>query len=546
MNKPELFDDSNRSTYCPEDDKLRLYVGRVPRDEYLALKAEGWVSTPKQDCDFVAIWTPDRYETCLSYAGIVEDEDMEPGERSADRAERFIGYRERREDDAGGLADRYDNGGAVHGFQSTQRAERAAARVDRLGDRAVDAWGKAEYWQRRTAGVIRHALHKSSPGVRMGRIKTLEAELRKREKSRADYCERFAQWVELAGMTNPVEQTKAVLHFVGHTPFADGHGYAYKHPRPENVTNSHIREHGTSIYSLMTHEADPITGAEACAIYMEGRGVPSESDEWMEHLRLRIAYENQMLEEQGGRAAHVEMVKGGKLQGHLIWKVNKSTATARVTSVSVIGPKVERWTYKTTNIPGTEYAEYQFDTERMAPDAYQPPDEESLAKLAQIEGEMKKARDERKAKVPPCPLINPTMEDAQRLVNIWNERGAAQHAEAVRLRKTSGEFKPCAVKQTIQKTYSEASKGSHAKCETRGLCRDANLKDRFTGMYSGDREKRAKEIGSAVCEIRILISSEWFTPAHVIVITDKPQKPLPAAVWEALAQEPATLEAVAA
>lgn len=538
MNKQDLFAESNRATYCPEDDKLRLYVGRVPRDEYLALKAEGWVSTPKQDCDFVIVWGPDRYETCQSYAGIVEDEDMEPGERSADRAERFIGYREKREDDAGGLADRYDTGGSVHGFQSQQRAERAAARVDRIGDRAVDAWGKAEYWQRRTAGVIRHALHKSAPGVRMGRIKTLEAELRKREKSRAEYCERFARWVEIAQMTDPVEQTQAAVMHCNHG--GDGHRYDYKHPRPELVVNSHIRENGTSLYSLLTYEAAPITGAEACAIYFEGRGQPSESDAWMDHLRLRIAYENQMLAEQGGRAAHVEMVKGGKLQGHVIWKVNKSTATGRVTSVAVLGPKVEGWTYKATNIPGTEYAEYQFDTERMAVDAYQPPDEESLAKLAKIEKEMKAARDERKSKLPPCPLINPTMEDAQRLVAIWNERGALMHAEAVRLHKTYGTFEPCAVKQTVQKTYSEASKGSYAKCETRGLCRDANLKDRFTGMYSGDREKRSKLIGPAVCEIRILTSSGYFTPAHVIVLTDKPQKPLPAAVWEALKAEAET------
>ena len=27
------------ATYSPEDNKLRLYVGRVPRDEYLLLKA---------------------------------------------------------------------------------------------------------------------------------------------------------------------------------------------------------------------------------------------------------------------------------------------------------------------------------------------------------------------------------------------------------------------------------------------------------------------------------------------------------------------------
>jgi hypothetical protein len=53
------------ASYCMEDDKLRLYVGRVPREDYLALKNEGWTSTPKQSCDFVATWTPERNRTIL-------------------------------------------------------------------------------------------------------------------------------------------------------------------------------------------------------------------------------------------------------------------------------------------------------------------------------------------------------------------------------------------------------------------------------------------------------------------------------------------------
>jgi len=36
------------ATYCPEDDKLRLYVGRVPRDEYERLRSEGWTALHKQ------------------------------------------------------------------------------------------------------------------------------------------------------------------------------------------------------------------------------------------------------------------------------------------------------------------------------------------------------------------------------------------------------------------------------------------------------------------------------------------------------------------
>ena len=106
MKNQELYNENNESTYCPEDDKLRLYVGRVPREEYLELRKEGWTSTPKQSCDFVGVWTPDREDTALSYAGFIGDEDQGPAERAADRAERFAGYRDNRRADAGYYADK--------------------------------------------------------------------------------------------------------------------------------------------------------------------------------------------------------------------------------------------------------------------------------------------------------------------------------------------------------------------------------------------------------------------------------------------------------
>ena len=170
------------ATYSPEDNKLRLYVGRVPRDEYEALRKAGFVSTPKQSCDFVATWTPAREDLALSYledGEDIEDEDYSPEERAADRAERFSGYRDKRADEAGGLADRFDAGPSEFGHQNRQRAERQAARHDRLRSHAVSQWSKAEYWQTRTAGVISHALYRSSAHVRRGRILTIESDLRR-------------------------------------------------------------------------------------------------------------------------------------------------------------------------------------------------------------------------------------------------------------------------------------------------------------------------------------------------------------------------------
>ena len=112
----ELYNESNTATYCPEDNKLRLYVGRVPRDEYLNLRKQGWKSTPKQDCDFVATWHPYREDTALAYAGYIGDEDQSPEDRAADRADRFSMYRDKRRSEAGGFADSFEDGPAVHGY----------------------------------------------------------------------------------------------------------------------------------------------------------------------------------------------------------------------------------------------------------------------------------------------------------------------------------------------------------------------------------------------------------------------------------------------
>lgn len=169
-------------TYSPEDDKLRLYVGRVPRDEYETLRRAGFVSTPKQDCDFVAVWTPQREDLARGYlddGDDIGDEGQSLADRAADRAERFAGYREKRAGEAHGLADRAEASPSVVGHQSRDRAERLARRIERTQGRAVGQWSKAEYWRDRTAGVISNALHRLDARTRRGRIDTIETELRR-------------------------------------------------------------------------------------------------------------------------------------------------------------------------------------------------------------------------------------------------------------------------------------------------------------------------------------------------------------------------------
>lgn len=432
------------ATYSPEDNKLRLYIGRVPREEYLKLRSEGWVTLHKQreagGGDFAAAWTPARRDTALRYAGIIDDEDMGPAERAADRAERFSGYRDKRTNEAAGHADQFDQGPQAHGFQSQARAERAAARHDRVADRAGDAWSKAEYWTRRTAGVIQHALYKSSPSVRMGRIKILESDLRRFEQS------------------------------------------------------------------------------------------PSHYPNWLAHTKLRLAYENQMCEAAGGRAALVEMVPGGFIGSHQIIKVNKSAVTGQVVSVSVI---TKHTTWKKGNLVEV-VGPVLLNIERFKADAYRAPTPQELEAF----NVAKKAEKDARPKTVKPPLINPTDADAERLQALWNsealkEREASYKRQGYSLPVT--DWKPSTVLKITQLVYSHHSKGSYASAKTREIGHLGELRGTH---YNAPPIK-------VLCELRTTSADGCtYGAKRVIVLTDKPQKPFPAAIWQAL--EPVKTELVAA
>ncbi len=484
------------ATYSPEDNKLRLYIGRVPRPEYEQLRAAGWKALYKQrdagGGDFVATWTPSRRDTALKYSGgFIADEDMGPAERAADRAERFSGYRDKREGEATGHADRYDAGPMAHGYQSEKRAERAAARHDRIADKAGDQWSKAEYWQRRTAGVISHALHKSSPGVRMGRIKEIEADMRREEKTRTEWAEKWRMWQKIAAMTDPAEQFKAAQTFAGY-------GYSshdYTHPRSGRKG---------SLWDLMRDGSpDQLTAPEACALYFAAHTSPDSPEweqthlaDWINHYKLRLAYENQMIEAAGGRAAFVEMEVGGWIGERQIRKVNKSNATGRAVSVT-LKCRGSRYDGKA---PG--WCLIPYNIERLPADAYRPPTPEDLAALESEKAE-EKATAPKKA---PCPLVNPTDADAEKLQALLN----AHHAPYV------GDTTPRTVSRCTQAAYSANSGGSYSRCETVEVTGGGFL------ISNNYMSKGSRFPG--VVKVRM-------HGRRVIVLTDKPQKPFPAVLW---------------
>ena len=459
------------ATYSPEDDKLRLYAqSRLPTELYNRVKAAGFKWAPKQELFVAPNWTPGRETLLLELCGEIGDEDYSPEERAADRAERFSGYRDKRRAEAHTQADRFDAGPSAFGHQNRTRAERQAARHDRFRGRAVSQWSKAEYWQQRTSDVISHALFKSSPEVRRGRILRLESELRK-------------VIAEYTPVDNPP-------HIINQQVYSYSKGcYLYD---GEKVPHVWCGPKGRGGRWVEVASLERLQAANA---------------RWVNHYEMRLTYERAMLEAEGGTAAAVEMEPGGWIGRHQLQKVNKSPATGRVVSVGVMGPHPWR-----RNLDGSpEIGVQTINIERLGADIYRAPTAEERAAFATS---TKARKETEKANKPATiSLINPTLADAQKLQDHWNAESKALFDKNYR----HSAFVPSEVWPMTQAEYSERSKGSYSGFETATVCQNGYLE---SSRYNSP----------AACKVRKCFPrGANFTHAayRVIILTDKPQKAIP-------------------
>lgn len=485
-NDAQDFEAIGDATYCPEDNKLRFYsYSRFGNDIKERVKEAGFRWAPKQECWVAPAWTPAREDLLIELCGEIGDEDYSPEERAADRAERFEGYRGKRLEEAGEHADNFEAGPKTFGHQSAARAERQARRHDRLRGKAINQWSKAEYWQERTAAVIGHALYKSSPEVRRGRILTLEAEQRKHQKKIDEARKKYELWGKIRDEQDIEKATRWAEALSG-----SSYGWSnYPHPR-----NPERRD---SIWSLIRHDADPINGHEAAALYFQYQ--PSEpgsegtrSHRWAKHYELRLAYEKAMIGDEGGLASEVEMIPGGFIRGEQIHKVNKSPATGRVVSVAVMGLVGKRNAWDSELVPGL----VTVNIERMGSNiGYRPPTAEELQAF----------KDAKKAKPKGPSLINPTIEDAQRLQAILNRNAAESYAKRT--------------------TYNGQAAPEPQEIETM-------TQAKWTQWSRSDVYTINEFYGVKIRRYHRYLST---SADSIVVLTDKPQKPLPID-WASLEQ----------
>jgi hypothetical protein len=221
------------ATYSPEDNKLRLYSShRLDMDLYKEVRAQGFIYAPKQQLFVAPAWTPGRAAFLEKLCGDIDHEQTTLAERAEMRAERFGIYTEKRTADAEsaaaaveGIAGNIPMGQPILvGHHSEKRARKDQERIENNMRKAVKNWETAEYWKDRAQGVIHHATRKDKPGVRIRRIKTLGADMRRCERSLNQALERkceqstiahYEKWVNHLKMR--IDYENAILAGQGHT-----------------------------------------------------------------------------------------------------------------------------------------------------------------------------------------------------------------------------------------------------------------------------------------------------------------------------------------
>jgi len=295
------------ATYSPDDNKLRLYADtRLSKADYDRVKAAGFRWAPKQNL-FFATW-PAAEDVCLEFAGDIGDEDKTLTDRAEERADRFETYSENRLAEAESvkqsvdrIADAIPFGQPILvGHHSERRARKDAARIQNGMAKAVKLWETSEYWQSRAAGAVRHAKYKELPNVRARRIKTLEADLRKQQRNKAE----AEEWLRLWNTPDlTLAKARQIANFcwlrvVKPTAESPGGWTAYDVLKDDAERYAKCPAYTVEQVQAVAREAYPKSIAYR--------------DRWITHYENRLAYERAMLGESGGIATdQTKPEKGG-------------------------------------------------------------------------------------------------------------------------------------------------------------------------------------------------------------------------------------------
>lgn len=286
------------ATYSPEDNKLRLYAStRLDSDTYAQVKAAGFSWAPRQQLFVAPMWTPQREDLLLKLCGEIGDEDKSLVQRAEERAERFENFSENRAKDAEQARKRVDSivehipfgQPILVGHHSERRARKDAERIDSGMRKSIKMWDTSEYWTARAEAAISDAKYKERPDVRARRIKKLEAEHRKKERTKAESTRFLKAWSK-PGLT--MEDAAKIANF-------DGGYFLSTSQRPDGKTWP------VSLWDVTQGRYEPQPKVEEIATkaVKNHQATISWADRWLGHFANRLAYERTMLKQDGGIVA---------------------------------------------------------------------------------------------------------------------------------------------------------------------------------------------------------------------------------------------------
>jgi phospholipid N-methyltransferase len=274
------------ASYDPGDNKIRIRsTSRFAKEDFERLKKAGFKWAPRQELFVAPMWTPEREDLAVEMAGELEDEDTSLVDRAEERAERFGEYSEHRADDAEAAhrhVESITNGiplgqTILVGHHSERHARKDAERIENGMRKAVRMWETAKYWERRAAGALRHAKYKELPAVRMRRIKTLEADVRRQERTK-DKAQKFLTMWTRTDVELTLERAVGIANYDWVSVQEEGKSYT------------------STLWSMLTDGKMSVEAAREKAKSVHERAI-ALCDRWLAHLGNRLAYERAMLGE---------------------------------------------------------------------------------------------------------------------------------------------------------------------------------------------------------------------------------------------------------
>ncbi|WP_157914721.1 DUF3560 domain-containing protein, partial [Escherichia coli] len=213
------------------------------------------------------------------------------------------------------------------GHHSERRARRDAQRIENGMKRAVMLFERAEYWEERARSALLHATYKERPDVRWRRIKKIEADLRKAEKTIAQSQKYLTMWRAESLDLNMAKLISSHDHISACFPLDT-------YPRPAEKSQY---EGSRSLWSALDDDIITTEQAREIAIRCHERQIQRQQ-RWVNHYQNRLIYERAMLDESGGVVTRTQDFEpGGQVFSRGEWltiiRVNKSNgAVSSVTT----------------------------------------------------------------------------------------------------------------------------------------------------------------------------------------------------------------------